>query len=146
MSLLVHSRRKYHYLVHYWPLLVRWWVLVIITKVMITWIPLNSDADHFSGDDYFWALLGSNGRKMRHYWLITDESDHYLVHYWPLLARWWELVMITKVMITLLFELNKMWWNYKCINFVEMKSDGHHSVMAVMITCKVILPPLRNIF
>ena len=82
---------------------------------------------------------------MGHYFFITDESDHYLGHYQPILARWWVLVMITKVMITLLVGTKKKWSSYKCISVAWMKSDGDHFVMAVMITSEVILPSLRSI-
>ena len=83
---------------------------------------------------------------MGHYFFITNESDHYLGHYQPLLSRWWVLVMITKVMITLLVGTKKKWSSYKCISVAWMKSDGDHFVMAVMITFEVILPSLRKTF
>ena len=108
--------------------------MVVIKLITTTFVKENGSRDDFLGDDFpkfcwkvmvitlkWWLLFGHHLKVMGEKWgitgsllpkviitsVITVKSDHYFSHYRQLLTRWWVLVMITGVMITLRIEVKK---------------------------------------
>ena len=128
------SQQKFVFFLHFLVLQCRYSIKRVKWWLFGWWFPeilLKSDGHHFKVMITFWASLKSDGRKMRHYWVITAKSDHYFGHYrqkWSLLQS---LPAITYEVMGFgddyrsddYFEdwSKKKWSTYKCINVAKRK-------------------------